>query len=42
MDFRGWVPPEIAIGLGLIALLGGSWVLFGLWWLSQHITVGWG
>jgi hypothetical protein len=40
MDFRGWVPPEIAIGAGLILLLGGSWLVFGIYKLSQHITIG--
>lgn len=39
MDFRGWVPPEIAIGAGLILLLGGSWIVFGLWKLSQHVSI---
>jgi hypothetical protein len=41
MDFRGWMPPEIAVGLTLIAVLGGSWIVFGLYKLSQHVTVGW-
>jgi hypothetical protein len=41
MDFRGWIPPEIAIGFLLIAVLGGSWIVFGLWKLSQHVTIGW-
>lgn len=41
MDFRGWVPPEIAIGMVLIALLGGSWVVVGIWWLASHLSLGW-
>lgn len=41
MDFRGYVPREIVIGFWLIAVLGGSWVAFGLWKLSEHVTIGW-
>lgn len=41
MDFRGWVPPEIAVGLSIILVLGGSWIVFGLWKLSPHVTIGW-
>lgn len=41
MDFRGWVPPEIAIGLAIITLLGGSWIVVGVWWLAHHLSIGW-
>lgn len=41
MDLRGWVPPEVVVVVLIIALLGGSWIAFGLWKLSQHVTIGW-
>jgi hypothetical protein len=39
MDFRGYVPPGLMVGISLIAILGGSWVVVGLWWLSHHVSI---
>jgi hypothetical protein len=41
MGFRVWIPSEAAIGFTIMVLLGGSWLVFGLYKLSQHLTIGW-
>lgn len=38
---EGWVPPEFAIGCAIILLLGGSWVVVGIYFLFKHLTIGW-
>jgi hypothetical protein len=39
--FENWVPPEFYWMILLIVILGGSWIVFGLWHLFAHLSIGW-
>jgi hypothetical protein len=41
MAFRVWIPSEVTIWFTIMVLLGGSSLVFGLYKLSQHLTIGW-
>lgn len=41
MNFNGWGPPEFIVLALLIIILNLSWVAVFIWWISQHLTIGW-
>jgi len=41
MNFNGWVPPEFIVLALLAVMLGLSWIAIFIWWILQHLTIGW-